>query len=312
MHNMSTAMGRAIATMLEADGIAEEATELAELARTALAMDNGMLAASMMFAQPLIMEWRPHWRFAFTVGLSLGSKWMTEGFFLGDILDRLGEFSVDVLREGEAAALDMFAWGGLNARLRSFRNALHSVAQSDPLLLDESSSSSIRVLIVDRSPHACEHHRTLIHACQPAARVHAVHSVEDAIAHKRAADAAGEQIELVLVALELAPGETAPIGNDANAQLQQVLLGPNAFHVAAAMEGRDVAHQVAAHGPPARTDFLYKPFVVASSEHAMMVHDIAEANDWKQADGSINGCDAVLPVPLAHDQIRALIDCCEL
>ena len=48
MHNMSTAMGRAIATMLEADGIAEEATELAELARTALAMDNGMLAASMM------------------------------------------------------------------------------------------------------------------------------------------------------------------------------------------------------------------------------------------------------------------------
>ena len=48
MHNVSMAMGRAIATVMEADSIADEAAELVELARTSLCMDNSMLAATMM------------------------------------------------------------------------------------------------------------------------------------------------------------------------------------------------------------------------------------------------------------------------
>jgi len=311
---MSAAVGRAIAALVGEDAdILDEAIAFAEEARTSLVMDNAMLAASIMFAQPLLKIWKPHWRFAYAIGISLGSKWVTEGFYLGDVVDQLipGELNLAMMREGEAAAVDLMCWTDLGSRLRSFRNALHQVAQSEPLQLNEPSAASIRVLIVDPSTNACETYREMILACQPAARVHVAHSVAHAVTHKRTADSAGEQIELVIVALQLA-ADDEEYAADAHGRLQRVLAGPNAFHVAAAMDGPAAWQAVDAGTPPPRTDFLFKPFVAVVSEQAETIHEHAALSEWHRSDGSINGCDAVLQAPLPLRAMRTLLECSEV
>ena len=63
MHPYSFASGVAIARLLADDvpGLEEEAVEYVERARVTLALDNSALAAAMMFAQPLLARWKPHW-----------------------------------------------------------------------------------------------------------------------------------------------------------------------------------------------------------------------------------------------------------
>ena len=47
----------------------------------------------------------PDWQFAYTIGLSLGCKYTTEGFYLVDIIDHLtDEYPLELLKEGEHAA----------------------------------------------------------------------------------------------------------------------------------------------------------------------------------------------------------------
>jgi hypothetical protein len=100
MHITSRATGKAIANLLnenEAD-IEEECARYAESARVGLCLDNSSMIAAMMFAQDLIVEWSPRWKYAYTIGLVLGAKYTTEGFYLGDIIAHLTEeFPLDAL-----------------------------------------------------------------------------------------------------------------------------------------------------------------------------------------------------------------------
>ena len=63
MHTYSMASGLAIARLVEdapAD-LVQEAAAYVERARVNLALDNSALVAALMFAQPLIKMWVPHW-----------------------------------------------------------------------------------------------------------------------------------------------------------------------------------------------------------------------------------------------------------
>ena len=107
MHTHSMATGLAIARLVNdaPEGLAQEAAEYVERARVKLALDNSAIVAALMFAQPLIKMWVPHWcgarpivlprvqpatrsrdvarprrrKFAYTIGLSIGVKFTTEG-----------------------------------------------------------------------------------------------------------------------------------------------------------------------------------------------------------------------------------------
>lgn len=93
MHNLSRATGCAIARLLESAGEAvdiaaleSEIAAFAELARQKLCLDNSSMAAAVMFAQPLVRDWKPKWKLAYTVGLILGAKFTTEGFWTVDVI----------------------------------------------------------------------------------------------------------------------------------------------------------------------------------------------------------------------------------
>ena len=121
MHALSLASAVAIARLVGGSAIEElidEAAEYVECARFNLALDNISIVAAMMFAQPLLNLWKPHWKFAYTVGLSMGVKFTTEGFFLADITEHLtDEFPIALLEEGEGTALEIFDWTALSSRL---------------------------------------------------------------------------------------------------------------------------------------------------------------------------------------------------
>jgi len=141
MLNHTMATGVAISRLLDDvdvagqnEYVAQEIAEYAELARVRLHLDNAAVTAAMMFAQPLVEMWKPQWKFAYTIGLSLGAKFTTEGFFIVDIIDHLtDEFSMEALKEGERIAVASYDWVAMNQRLRVFRNALVSVALEQPL-----------------------------------------------------------------------------------------------------------------------------------------------------------------------------------
>jgi hypothetical protein len=183
MHNYAKATGVAIARLLEDDRpeVVQEISEYAEEARIRLALDNSAVTAAMMFAQPLVKMWRPEWKFAYTIGLSLGAKFTTEGFYLGDIVDHLtDEFTLETLREGERIACEAYDWLEMNERVRAFRNALLNVTLEEPLATFGTGPSSLlpagdeelHVLIVDDSKAVCALHRAMVLGLRPTARVH--------------------------------------------------------------------------------------------------------------------------------------------
>ena len=137
MHDLSRATAVALARRLGTalpDAPVEEMAEYVEQCRVRLALDNAAVTAAMLFAQPLLESWAPHWKFAYTVAVVLGTKLTTEGFYTADVVEHVtDEFSLDVLRDGEHVALEGFAFGDLAGRLRQFRNALVHVALQEPL-----------------------------------------------------------------------------------------------------------------------------------------------------------------------------------
>ena len=186
MHTFSMASAIAIARLMDnpPPELIDEAAVYVELARVHLALDVACLTAAMVFAQPLIKRWQPCWKFAYTVGLSLGAKYVTEGFYLADIHDQLtDEFGLENLQKGEEIALEGFDFGRMNLRFRNFRNALADVAMEQPLAADDrpdpiamvvgmADDEFVHVLIVDPSARTCAAHRQLVLDLRPDAKVH--------------------------------------------------------------------------------------------------------------------------------------------
>ena len=187
MHHFSKATAVAIARRLGEvlgapvpDALVEEMADYAERCRVNLALDNAEVTAAMMFAHPLIETWAPHWKFAYTVAVSLGAKFTTtEGFYLSDVVEHVtDEFSLERLREGEELALKGYQWGDMNGRRRQFRNALVNVALQEPVAPPAAAAVQVpagepelHVLVVDDSPVETELHRELVLALRPTARV---------------------------------------------------------------------------------------------------------------------------------------------
>ena len=128
------------------------------------------MAAAMMFAQPLFIQWAPNWKYAYTVGVSLGSKLVLEGFYLTDLTDHVDSgFTFKQLADGERDALLRFNWSQLTSRLAAFRAALVTVALQEripPQMPRQLGSSPhggelLHVLVADASPFICEAYAAL-------------------------------------------------------------------------------------------------------------------------------------------------------
>ena len=189
LHTYSYACGIAISRLVDdaPPGLEIEAAAYIGEARDSLCLDNCSLCAGMMFAQPLLKRCSSHWKFAVTVGLIIGTKFTTEGFFTSDVVTHLTkDFSVAALAEWEGIAISDYDFSSMANRLRSFRNSLLLVALEDPLpglrpsasltsrVVGLSELPELHVLIVDSSPIVLDFHRGLVHHVRPQARVHAV------------------------------------------------------------------------------------------------------------------------------------------
>ena len=84
----------------------------------------------------------------------------------------------------------------------------------------------------------------------------------------------------------------------------QVFGSPNGFHVAAALD------EMEATSAPVPKTFRYKPFVAMVSYLANSVMGEALSTGEMKQDGSLNGCDLLLPKPLGVDAVRTLIEGC--
>eukprot|EP00966_Prymnesium_polylepis_P210841 4882672-Prymnesium_polylepis.1 len=80
MHSTSVASACAIERLLDEPppDLIHDAAQFVQLARERLVLDNSSMAAAIMFAQPLIKLWQPHWKFAYAVGLNMGIKYTTD------------------------------------------------------------------------------------------------------------------------------------------------------------------------------------------------------------------------------------------
>jgi len=318
MHSHSVATGLAIARLLgqPPEGLAQEAAEFVEHARVNLALDNVSVTSAMMFAQSLIKMWRPHWKFAYTVGLSLGVKFTTEGFYISDIIDHVtDEFSLECLKEGECLAIELLDWANMNERTRSFRNALANVALENPLPAHRAPTSrpsfevlpdepNLHVLIVDDSPIIRTLHTHLVWEVSPLATVHAVADVGAATEYVRECDSVGERVHLILLDLNLSLPSTQDADGVMSLSLDEVLSHPNGFHVANQLD-KDASPALL---PP--KDFRFKPFVAMVSYLASSVLSRAIDESEMKRDGSLRGCDLLLPKPMSVDSMRVLIEVC--
>ena len=84
----------------------------------------------------------------------------------------------------------------------------------------------------------------------------------------------------------------------------QVLGNVNGFDLAAALVAREAAEL------PVPTGFRYRALVTMVSEHAQALRGHATRGNQFGDDGSINGCDLLLPKPLTLDVVRTLIEGC--
>jgi len=311
MLNHTMATGVAISRLLDdvdvAEGgdFAQEIAEYAELARVRLHLDNSAVTAAMMFAQPLVEMWKPQWKFAYTIGLSLGAKFTTEGFFIVDIIDHLtDEFSMEALKEGERIAVASYDWVAMNQRLRVFRNALVSVALEQPLapsgmlpILMQPEDPAMHVLIVDDSKTVCELHRGLLEQLRPNVRIHSCRSVEAARAYLRRCTERSEYITLCLLDLNLALPEVDD--KMAFPLIEDILSLPNGLTVSSEI---DVMDDPAVSPPP--RDFRFKPLIALITSHAEQLAQLTPL----AADGSIQGCDVLLPKPMTLGMMRVLVE----
>jgi hypothetical protein len=187
LHSLSWATGHAISRLVGDPTVALIAAQYAEQARVRLVLDNACVVAAMMFAQPLLQASPPsasEWKFAYTVAVALGTKFVSEGFFLCDILDHwTRDFSLDMLQRGEQFGIEIFSWAETAPRMLSFRAALANVAlqQSPPPLplpnhaqqlnLAEEDATRPHVLLIENSPDAGTLLSGLILQLNPGARI---------------------------------------------------------------------------------------------------------------------------------------------
>lgn len=324
MHNLSKATAKAIGRRLEAIGVIVseaillEISAFAERARVGLCLDNASVTAAVMFAQPLLDMWGTHWKFAYTVGLCLGVKLTTEGFYIADILEHVtDEFSLEVLKRGERDALAVYdeqlGWSHLNERCRMFRNALVNVALEEPLeplepsvadqrtLLEHQGlpDAVLHVLIVDDCAITCNLHRSFVLEHRPNAQVQVCTSEPAALSYWRESCDSGNHIQLLLLDLDLR-GPIEREGEDS--LLAAVMQAPNGFDVAAALDRFDSPDFT----PP--KDFRFKPLIALVTAHSTGVLTSPELD--MAMDGSIRGCDILLPKPLSVRSVGALIEGC--
>lgn len=242
---------------------------------------------------------------------------MTEGFYLVDIINHLtDEWTIKQLKAGERTAMAHCDFNGMTSRLRTFRNALvyMSLHETPPLsLVTHSTTSSevllhekLRVLIVDCSAAACSQHRALVLQCVPSAQVFVCHSLGDALKHKSLMDERGLQLHLVLTNLDLMNS------GDPTSTISAIPSDTELKHILAHENGFELARMMDEPAPIVRKDFLFKPFVAMVTEHYNVLQQMAAGADWMRADGSVKGCDALVEKPLAHFQVRALLQSCIL
>jgi len=311
MHSHSIASGLAIARLVDNPDdphLAQEAADFVEHARTRLALDNSAVTCAMMFSQPLIKMWVPHWKFAYTVGLAMGVKFTTEGFFLIDILEHVTqEFTLECLKAGEALALELFDWTSMNQRCRDFRNALVSVALESPpsarrpvpnMPTQFGPPPIEHVLIVDDSQIVRDLHEQLVLQIRPGAHVHCTESVADAVAYVQQSDERDDPVRLILLDLNLS------LPDASSTRLEDIFGSPNGFDVAFALDEAESPDNAPAQ------DFRFKPFVAMVSYLADTVTEQGMVDGMVKPDGSVRGCDALLPKPLTLDSLRVLIEGC--
>jgi len=307
MHAFSEATGVAITEHLAVQGCpvpdVDEVSEYAERCRVRLALGNAEVVMAMVFAQPLVQMWAPRWKFAYTVSVSLGTKYMTEGFHLSDIVAHVtDEFSLEALQQGEQQALEVYTFDDMNARYRQFRNALvnvgvrKTVAPAPATGHLQADEPELHVLIIDNSYEQAAWHRALVLTCTPIAHVATRASVDEAIYYLQDCRTRSDYVHLVLVGLMLHEPEEL----HGELELQSVLQLPNGLNVGDELD----AMESIALSPP--VNFFFKPLVALVTTFAEQV--LAQLH--VRADGSVRGCDVVISKPLTTQTIRALVQGC--
>lgn len=293
---LSWATGVAIARLVEDECghtvNPKEVADYAEMARVRLALDTASVSHAMMFVQPLINMWAPDWKFAYTIALSLGTKFVTEGFHIIDIIDHLtNEYSLQALKRGERIAAGAYDWMNISSRPWVFRNALLSVAleqprvgEAPPLLVPEVSNSPTHVLIVDQMKRTREFHRSLVLQVVPDARTKCCSSTQDAIDYFVSCRAMGEQVTLILLDV-----------TDAESTGDQAAYGDGLTFTALLNAAMDAP----------TTGVGFKPVVAFVTEHHDWVQQSAELT---MDDGSIGGADVLLRKPLNIGKVCVLVD----
>jgi len=288
----------------------EIGSEFAERARVSLKLDSSILANAVMFAQPLVIQWKPHWKYAYTIGLALAAKLDLDGFFIADIIDYVtDDFPLYILKKGERMAFEQWEKDmqdksfDLRARRLTFRNALVHVALEAPLsgptavsparCDDEDAPPPPHVLVVDDSHHARELHRALLLSCSPDAIVKTASSVTEALHICRNRDANEPPLNLILLDLNMTRGDAV------TSQLLRDLIADQACGFSMA----ETLKRAESEEAP-RIDFTSTPLIAMVTTYAGEV--IKEVD--QRVDGSIGPCDVILPKPLTASSVRALVE----
>lgn len=313
LHSMSYASATAVARLLTREGV-QVSRELftsigafIEKARLNLCLENSALSACIMFVQPLMQVWKQNWKFALTVALSLGTKFVTEGFFLSDITERLtDEFSVTQLRYGESKALEMYDWGWMRERLRSFRNALVTVA------LEQASSkhvyvpsscheeSVLHVLLVDDDKLICKVHKEYVLSVQPNARIKVCTGAEKATRYWDKCVQRNDLVHLVLLDFNLTDTTCNLSSLRTQTWMEAIMTNTNGLNVSDALGRIDSD----TYEPP--KSLVFKPLIVLITAHAAELLTVVPAHD----DAPIKSCDIVIPKPLSREMTCVLVESC--
>ena len=320
MHNLSIATGLALGRLITdleledtSNPLVNEIAAFVERARVNLKLDSTILANAVMFAQPLVTEWKPKWKFAYTVALSLSCKLDLDGFYIQDIIDHVtAEFPLRALKVAERMAFENFEKGmayqtqELRERRLLFRNALILVALESPLpggtaavplrCPGEEAPPPPHVLVVDDSRRVREHHRSLVLACSPEATIRMAASAAEAIEICRHCDEMNEpQLNLVLLDLNLSEAET-----ESSHALREIIGDPKSgFEVAGNLK-------TAEGSEPSKFNMHCRPLVAMVTSYAEQVVQLLP----QRADGSVEACDVLLKKPLNSSQLRVLLEAC--
>ena len=189
-------------------------------------------------------------------------------------------------------------------RLR-FRNALMHVALEAPLsgataaapprLPDEDAPRPPHVLIIDDSRHVRELHRALILACSPSATIKTASSAAEALEICSSRDADERQFDLLVLDFNLSQDDPETSEALRNLIFDQV----SGFNVSETLKQAEASEA-------ARYDFTCTPLIAMVTSYA----DKVRVEKPQSVDGSVGGCDVILPKPLSSGLVRVLVESC--